>query len=161
MVKIALQIKATMENVEELKSSGSEFRWYLKFTCNNCGEVSEKWNYVSLSISTPAQRGNAVNHFVSKCKLCSRENSMTILEDSIKSFVANDQNNFQTIVIFDCRGLEPCDFSAREGWIAKVVNDGKEFTDVDLSEGEWADYCVKIKEPVGIYGIEHRFERVK
>ncbi|XP_003692796.1 CXXC motif containing zinc binding protein [Apis florea] len=160
MVKIALQMKATLENIGELKPSGGEFRWYLKFTCCNCGEVSEKWNYVSLNESTPAQRGNAVNHFISKCKLCSRENSMNILEDSIKSFIANDQDKFQTIVIFDCRGIEPSDFSAREGWIAKTIN-GREFTDVDLSEGEWVDYCDKIKEPVGIYEIEHKFERMK
>lgn len=160
MVKIALQMKATLENIGELKPSGAEFRWYLKFTCCNCGEASEKWNYVSLNESTPAQRGNAVNHFISKCKLCSRENSMSILEDSIKSFIANDQDKFQTIVIFDCRGIEPSDFSAREGWIAKTIN-GKEFTDADLTEGEWVDYCDKIKEPVGIYEIEHKFERMK
>ena len=86
---------------------------------------------------------------------------MTILEDSMKSFVATDQGRFQTIVVFDCRGFEPTDFSARDGWIANAVDDGKEFTEVDLTEGEWADYCDKIKQPVGIYDIEHRFERVK
>lgn len=86
---------------------------------------------------------------------------MTILEDSVKPFLAKDQGTFKTIVVFDCRGIELKDFSAREGWIAKAINDGKEFTDVDLSEGEWADYCDKIKEPVGIYEIVHRFERMK
>lgn len=161
MVKIALQVNATLENIEKLRPSGAEFRWYLKFTCSNCGEVSDKWNYVSLSESAPAQRGSAITHFLSKCKLCSRENSMTILEDSMKSFVATDQGTFQTIVVFDCRGFEPTDFSARDGWIANAVDDGKEFTEVDLTEGEWADYCDKIKQPVGIYDIEHRFERVK
>ncbi|KAK2578576.1 hypothetical protein KPH14_012010 [Odynerus spinipes] len=58
-------------------------------------------------------------------------------------------------------GLEPCDFSAREGWIAKAANGGKEFTDVDLSEGEWVEYCDITNQPVGIYEIEFRFERVK
>lgn len=161
MVKIALQIKATLENIEELKPANSDFRWYVKFTCSNCGEVSEKWNYVSLDESTPAPRGNAVIHFVNKCKLCSRENSMTILEASVDSFTANDQGKFKSIVVFDCRGLEPCDFSPRKGWLAKAVNDGKQFTDVDLTEREWADYCEIIKEPVGIYEIEHKFERIK
>ncbi|XP_012149328.1 CXXC motif containing zinc binding protein [Megachile rotundata] len=161
MVKIALQIKVTLENIQELRPSGPEFRWYFKFCCSNCGEVSEKWNYVSLNESIPAQRGNAVNHIVIKCKLCSRENSLTILEDSIKPYIADDQDKFQTIATFDCRGLEPTDFSAREGWIAKAIDDGKEFTDVDLSDGEWADYCDKIKEPVGIYQIEHKFARIK
>lgn len=161
MVKIALQIKATLDNIEELRPSGPEFRWYFKFTCSNCGETSEKWNYVSQDVSTPAQRGNAVNHFTRKCKLCSRENSMTIVEGSVHSFTADDQGKFKTVVVLDCRGIEPNDFSAKEGWVAKATNNGKEFKEVDLSEGEWADYCDKIKEPVGVYEIEHRFERIK
>ena len=29
----------------------------------------------------------------------------------------HDKNNkFKTIVVFDCRGLEPVDFSPRNGW---------------------------------------------
>lgn len=160
MVKIALQLKATLDNIAELKPSGPEFRWYLKFTCCNCGEKSDKWNYVSLDESTKAQRGSAVNHFASKCKLCLRENTMTILEESIKPYTDADQGKFATIVAFDCRGIEPCDFSAEEGWIAKV-SEGTEFRNVDLSEGEWVEYCDKIKQPVGVFEIEHQFQRIK
>lgn len=86
---------------------------------------------------------------------------MAIIEDSVGSFTMDDQGQFKTIVVFDCRGIEPSDFSAREGWVAKAMDGGKEFTDVDLSEGEWEDYCDKIMEPVGIYEIQHRFERIK
>lgn len=161
MVKIALQFRATFLNIEELKTSGTSFRWYLKFKCCNCGEESEKWNYVSLDESIPVTKGKAVDNFVSKCKLCSRENSMAILKDSIKSFTSDDQGKFKTLVVFDCRGIEPSDFSAREGWVAKAIDNGNEFTDVDLSEGEWAEYCDKIKQPVGIFEIEHKFERIK
>ncbi|XP_076228808.1 CXXC motif containing zinc binding protein [Nomia melanderi] len=74
---------------------------------------------------------------------------------------ASDQENFQTVAAFDCRGLEPCDFSARRGWVVKAIDNGSTFTDVDLTEGEWADYCQKIEKPVSIYEIEHRFERMK
>lgn len=161
MVKIALKLKVTFENIEELKTSGESFRWYFKFKCCNCGEESEKWNYVSLNESIPATKGNTVNHFVSKCKLCSRENSMTIIEDSIKPFTTDDQGKYKIVVVLDCRGLEPSDFSAREGWIAKAIDNGSEFTNVDLSEGEWAEYCDKINQPVGIYEIDHKFERIK
>ena len=165
MVKISLQIKVTLENIQELRPAGPEFRWYLKVCCSNCREESEKWVYMSLSETVPSQKGHAVNHFVTKCKLCNRENTLTILEDSVKPFVVNDTDEhlekFQTIVVFDCRGLEPSDFSPRAGWVAKAVDNGKEFTDVDLSEGEWVDYCDIIKQPVGIYDIEYRFERMK
>ncbi|XP_066591948.1 CXXC motif containing zinc binding protein [Prorops nasuta] len=161
MVKVALQIKVSLENIEELKTSGPEFKWYFKFCCSNCGEISKKWNYVLLNEFTNAQRGNAVNHFVSKCKLCSRENTMTILEDSIQNYTSEDDGKFKTVATFDCRGIEPCDFSAREGWIAQTIDGGTEFTDVDLSEGTWADYCDKIKQAVTISDIEYKFSRIK
>ncbi|EFN86576.1 UPF0587 protein C1orf123 homolog [Harpegnathos saltator] len=161
MVKIALQITCRLDNIEELKPGGPEFRWCLKFTCSNCGQASEKWNYVSLEESTPMQRGSGVNNFVIKCKLCSRENSMTIMEHTIKSFTLNDQGKFKAIVTFDCRGMEPSDFSAREGWTAQTIEGGREFSDVDLSEGEWEYYCDETLQPVGIYEIKHRFEKIK
>lgn len=161
MVKIALQIKAILENIEELKPAGREFSWCLKFTCSNCGEVSQKWNDVSLSEEFPEQHGKAVSHFVNKCKMCSRSNSATILEDSIKSYGPDDNGEFKTIVAFDCRGMEPSSFWARNGWIAKTVDGGVTFNDVDLTDGDWADYCEKIKQPVSISEIEHKFVRVK
>lgn len=161
MVKIALQVKANLENVEELKPLGPDFRWCFKFTCSNCGEKSEKWNYLSLNDEISAQHERDTHNFSSKCKLCSRVNTVTIISESINSYTADDQNKFKTLVILDCRGIEPCDFSAREGWLAKTIDNGKTFDDVDLSEGEWADYCDKTNQPVGIYEIEHKFERIK
>ncbi|XP_011299106.1 UPF0587 protein C1orf123 homolog [Fopius arisanus] len=161
MVKIALKIRANLENIQELRPCGADFRWCLKFTCSNCGEKSDKWNYISLSDEITADHGRDVINFSCKCKLCSRVNTMTIMGDSLGFYDVDDQGKLKKIVIFDCRGLEPSDFSPREGWIAKAIDDGKEFRDVDLSEGEWADYCDKIKQPVGIYDIEHNFERIK
>ncbi|XP_033329280.1 CXXC motif containing zinc binding protein [Megalopta genalis] len=161
MVKIALKIKATTENVEELRPSGPGFRWYLKLVCSNCREESDKWNYLSLSETVAAPKGHGVSHYVSKCKLCSRGNSITILGDLVKPFVARDQDSFQSIVVFDCRGLEPCDFWPRDGWTVKSVDDGTEFTDVDLTEGEWGEYCQKIDKSIWIYGIEFRLEKIK
>ncbi|KYM94378.1 PREDICTED: UPF0587 protein C1orf123 homolog [Cyphomyrmex costatus] len=161
MVKVALCVTCRLDNIEELKPSGPEFRWCLKFICCNCSNKSEKWNYLSLDESMPLQRGNGVCHFICKCKFCSRENSVTIIEDSIKSFTKDDEGKFKTIVVFDCRGIEPDNFSAGEGWVAKAANGGKEFNDVDLDEGEWEDYCDKIMEPVGIYEFQHRFQKMK
>ncbi|XP_015587324.1 UPF0587 protein C1orf123 homolog [Cephus cinctus] len=161
MVKIALFLKANLDSIEELKPLGPDFQWCLKFKCSNCDEVLEKWQYMSLSVFTRSPRGNMVNHFVSKCKLCHRENSMTILEDTIQSYTIDDNGEFKQMVVFDCRGIEPIDFSPGEGWYARAVSEGKEFEDVDLSEGEWADYCDKTKTPCGIFEIEHKFEKVK
>ena len=53
MVKIGLQIKATLEFVTGLKPDGEDFRYYLKLKCANCGEVSDRWQYITLAESQP------------------------------------------------------------------------------------------------------------
>ena len=35
------------------------------------------------------------------------------------------------------------------------------FPEVDLSDGEWTDYCEKLGESVGIYKIEAKFDQRK
>ena len=49
-------------------------------------------------------------------QLCGRENSIDILPDTLTSYNVEDSNKFKTLVVFDCRGLEPVDFSPRNGW---------------------------------------------
>jgi hypothetical protein len=161
MVKIALQMMCRLDNIDDLKTSGSKFKWWLKFTCSNCGETTDKWNGICLDEYTPAARGSNIYHFMSKCKFCLRENSMTIIENSITPFIAENQEQYQTIVVFDCRGIEPIDFSPRTGWIVRTAENGKEFTDIDLTDGEWEDYCDKTMKPVGIYQIQYKFLKIK
>ncbi len=36
--------------------------------------------------------------------------------DSLASYNFADSNKFKTIVVFDCRGVEPVEFSPRNGW---------------------------------------------
>ena len=49
-------------------------------------------------------------------QLCGRENSIDILADTVAKYNQEDNNKFKTIVVFDCRGLEPVEFSPRNGW---------------------------------------------
>lgn len=76
-------------------------------------------------------------------------------------YKSDDQNSFKTIVTFDCRGMEPTDFSPSEGWIAKAEESGKIFTDINLSEKEWVEYDEKSQQSVGVYELESRFVNVK
>nr|XP_048718307.1 CXXC motif containing zinc binding protein isoform X1 [Caretta caretta] len=110
MGKIGLQLKATLENITNLRPVGEDFRWYLKMKCGNCGEISEKWQYLQLMDSAPLKGGRGSATMVQKCKLCSRENSIDILRDTIKPYNAEDSEKFKTVVEFECRGLEPVDF---------------------------------------------------
>ncbi len=38
-----------------------------------------------------------------------------IIPESLASYNDDDQGKFKTVVQFDCRGMEPCDFSPRVG----------------------------------------------
>lgn len=80
MVKIALQIKATLENVEELRTGHPSYAFFIKIKCSNCGEESDKWHDLTEDETTNADTRNPDgSHFYMKCKLCSRENSIDIL----------------------------------------------------------------------------------
>ncbi|XP_032232266.1 UPF0587 protein v1g245604 isoform X1 [Nematostella vectensis] len=133
MVRIGLQLKANLENVTNLKAEGEDFRWYLMLKCMNCGEVTKQWVYMCLMESQPVKGGRGYAHFVSKCKLCHRENSVDIMKDSIHPYLASHNGKFHTIVSFDCRGVEPTDFSPRTGWTAEGENTSTPF-EVDLTE---------------------------
>ena len=160
MVRIGLQIKATLENVKSFKSSTDrDFTWRLQFTCTNCREVLPKYHDLSLTNEIPDEHGKNV-HFVCKCKMCSRTSNVTIEEDSISYYGIENEGEYKTIVVFDCRGLEPIKLLLGGGWSVTAVDDKDFFEDVDLSEAYWADYSTKIKEPVSITIDDHKFVRL-
>jgi hypothetical protein len=49
-------------------------------------------------------------------------------------YILQESEKFQTIVVFEGRGLEPVEFDPRGGWTAVGVDSGTEFLDVDLSQ---------------------------
>ncbi|CAO2590729.1 CXXC motif containing zinc binding protein [Lemmus lemmus] len=73
MGKITLQLKATLENVTNLRPVGEDFRWYLKVKCGNCGEISENLQYIQLIDSVALKGGRGSASRVQKCKLCARK----------------------------------------------------------------------------------------
>ncbi|KAG8188046.1 hypothetical protein JTE90_009920 [Oedothorax gibbosus] len=157
MGKIGLQIKVVLEGITDLEAYGEDFRWYMKLKCMNCGEEPEKWQYVDLTEKLPLKGGRGEANFVSKCKLCSRENSVEILPESRKMYTAEDSETFKTIVVFDCRGVEPIDFSPRIGFRAKGESSGTKFDEINLEEKEWVDYDEKANLSVSICEMEHKF----
>lgn len=82
MVKISLQIKATLEYVEELWTNHPDYNFSIKIKCLNCGEISDKWHDINESQKIPSKTGRSETNYIEKCKLCGRENSLDILEGS-------------------------------------------------------------------------------
>lgn len=161
MVKIALQMKALLENVNCLDAPQPEFRYYVKIKCSSCNEESDKWHDISLSDSVELKSGRASSNFVFKCKFCGKENQLDIIEKSVHGYTKEKEGSFHTIVEFDCRGMEPIKFSPREGWIVEASEGGQKFADVDLTEGDWIEYDEKLQESVRVYELEFRFIKSK
>ncbi|KAF6719735.1 UPF0587 protein C1orf123-like [Oryzias melastigma] len=162
MVKFGLQFKATLENVTNVRALGEDFRWFLKLKCGNCGEIPDKWQYVTLVENVPLKGGRGHASMVQKCKLCARENSIVrlLMFTQLLLFVwmkAEDNETFKTMVQFECRGLEPVDFQPQAGFAAEGAETGTPFLEVNLLEKDWTDYDEKAKESVGIYEVTHRF----
>uniref|UniRef100_A0A8D0F6H8 CXXC motif containing zinc binding protein n=1 Tax=Strix occidentalis caurina TaxID=311401 RepID=A0A8D0F6H8_STROC len=154
MGRIGLQLRATLENITRLRAEGEDFRWYLKVRRRRgLREVGE----AVLGDSAPLKGGRGSATMVQKCKLCSRENSIDILSQTIKPYNAEDSEKFKTIVEFECRGLEPVDFQPQAGFAAEGAESGTPFNDINLLEKDWNDYDEKTKESVGIYEVTHKF----
>ncbi|XP_009459612.1 PREDICTED: UPF0587 protein C1orf123 homolog [Nipponia nippon] len=157
--RIGLQLRATLENITRLRAEGEDFRWYLKLKCGNCGEVSEKWQYLRLMDSAPLKGGRGSATMVQKCKLCSRENSIghsryIFVIMLMKEAVRPPDILSQTIKPYN---LEPVDFQPQAGFAAEGAESGTPFNDINLLEKDWNDYDEKTKESVGIYEVTHKF----
>lgn len=76
-------------------------------------------------------------------------------------YTADDSGNYKTICSFDCRGIEPIEFSPRVGWLVKSSENGQSFDEVDLSEDDWVEYDQKNKSSIGIYEFESQFIKLK
>lgn len=79
----------------------------------------------------------------------------------VAAYTDADAGKFKTIVAFDCRGIEPVEFSPRSGWIVESSENGQKFEDVDLSEDDWVEYDQKNAISVGIYEFESNFIKMK
>jgi len=146
--------------VTELRAVGEDFRWYLKLRCTQCNEETPEFVYLSLLESQPLKGGRGSASLVLKCKLCSRDHSIDILPDSLQPYSAEDVPLHKTIVVFDCRGVEPSAFEPRMGWQAKSADSDTVFSNIDLTSLDWADYDEKCQLSVGIYELVSKFVRV-
>lgn len=179
MVKIGLQISCVLENIESLRA-GPSFAYFLKLRCNNCGESDDIWHDICEDERVKKDTRNAKgSNFVIKCKLCSRENSLDVVEASqgniilpssrisllilllVATYTEKDSGNFKGFVSFDCRGIEPIEFDARSGYIVKSAENGRTFEDVEIEDGDWTEYDDKNKNSVSIAEFKSQFVKLK
>ncbi|KAG5680687.1 hypothetical protein PVAND_010180 [Polypedilum vanderplanki] len=162
MVKIGLQISCMFENIEELKTEPN-YSYFFKLRCNNCGESDDKWHSICEEERFQEDTRNPKGfNFVIKCKMCSRDNTIDIVEQSAVSYTEEDVGKFKTIVQLECRGIEPTAFEPREGFIAKAIDNGNTFENVEIDEtGDWADFDEKNNNSVAISEFKSQFVKIK
>ncbi|MFH4983575.1 hypothetical protein AB6A40_010284 [Gnathostoma spinigerum] len=107
------------------------------------------------SLDLPGSRGTA--NYIQKCKLCGRMNSLNIVKESFKPYLIEKNEEYQPIIQFDCRGVEPVEFEPMKDWCAEGVESNTMFDNIDLTEKEWADYDEKVNDVTMISEIESRF----
>ncbi|KAG0240299.1 hypothetical protein BGX31_002122 [Mortierella sp. GBA43] len=156
---LALQIRAELENLKELIPSDADHTWHFKVQCTKCRETDSKYITMDAIHTSEMSSGRGEANLVMKCKGCKAEGSASFISKPV-AYTSND-SGFVTIVKVECRGLELVGFQPREGWEAKGETTDTKFEEIDLTEGEWADYDEKSGLPVGINTIEHRFVKDK
>jgi len=77
----------------------------------------------------------------------------------IKPYTIENNGSFAQMAVIECRGLELVDFEPRTGFKAVGVKSGTKFEDIDLTEGDWAEYDEKGGVPVGISELQTEFRR--
>ncbi|KAI7899986.1 uncharacterized protein BX663DRAFT_488735 [Cokeromyces recurvatus] len=161
MVKLGLYLKADLENVTGL-SPVDNYEWHFKIECTSCHEVDESWISFNQQDEYEMNSSRGSANLVMRCKFCKRDMSAQFEPSfKVKGYEIEKNGEFQQIAQFDCRGLELVDFQPRESWTAKGAESDTIFEDIDLTEGEWAEYDEKSGEPVGISNIEVQFKKEK
>jgi len=164
MVCLQLSIRAELENVTNLQPADPDnFEWFFTVKCTSCNEVHPKPVSINRLDSRSLGKGSSAN-FVWRCGNCKREASANVNAPTASALLtytleSSSANQFSTLAILDCRGLEFTHFHPEGTWMCVGVESGIVFNDVDLAEDDWTDYDEKSKLPVGISKLESRLSR--
>jgi len=78
-----------------------------------------------------------------------------------RDLTADDNDDYVPVLAMECRGLEPYAFHALGNEFKVVSEGGNVFEDdVDLSEGDWAEYDEENDAAVGVNEFESRIVAV-
>eukprot|EP00262_Sarcandra_glabra_P013727 TRINITY_DN386_c1_g1_i1.p1 TRINITY_DN386_c1_g1~~TRINITY_DN386_c1_g1_i1.p1 ORF type:complete len:172 (-),score=25.00 TRINITY_DN386_c1_g1_i1:387-902(-) len=162
MVHFMLMITGELENITHLQPQGGpddpNFAYYIKLKCGNCGELSAKETCVSLSETVPLPNSRGTVNVLQKCKFCGRDGSILMVPGRGRPLTLDVSQSGKSVslMMFDCRGFEPADFSFGDGWKAESLS-GTPFDGIDLSGGEFAEYDEKGQCPVTISNLRATF----
>ncbi|KAL8689127.1 MAG: hypothetical protein Q9224_004715 [Gallowayella concinna] len=158
---LALTLTADLSGVTDLlplDTQDEPFFYTFKVQCTSCRETHPNWVSVNRFESTDISGSKGEANFVWRCKACKRESTASIKE-APKAYTQASPPTRQTIITFDCRGLEFTEFQASGEWMAKGLETTTKFTAIDLIEDEWYDFDEKSGEEVSIKDLKWEIRR--
>ena len=124
------------------------------------GEEVKQGVFVSRDEEAEIEGSRGTANMVMRFAPGSKQCSLTVVDVKGKTNTTRpltaDDGGMVPIVAFECRGMEPVKWTPTSGYVCRSTG-GKAFDDVDLTEGEWADYDEDNELPVSIGGVEHEF----
>ncbi|KAL8731159.1 MAG: hypothetical protein Q9166_003566 [cf. Caloplaca sp. 2 TL-2023] len=161
LTMLALTLTADLTGVTELVPLDTQEEPYFytfKVQCTSCRETHPNWVSIGRFESSDISGSKGEANFVWRCKACKRESTASI-KDAPKTYTHASPPINQTIIEFDCRGLEFTEFQANGEWMAKGLETATIFTAIDLVEGEWYDFDEKSGEEVSIKDVKWDIRR--
>ena len=164
MVRLALKTVFALEGVVTLQAGDPLHHVYmLRLRCSQC--QTEYPSPVTVtraeSHAMPKSRGEA--HLVIRCKFCHKDASIVLEPASLAQHYSSqdsDAGRAVSMLVLDCRGVEPTAFIPGDGWIAHT--DRQTVFSVDLSDqGEFFDYDEQSQQPVSVHFVSASFDVVR
>lgn len=86
---------------------------FVQMKCTKCNELFSHIEYITVNerIDIPDSRGTA--NLVQKCKFCSCRGTILLDADTRKPYTSDKVNEYQPLIVMECRGIEPVDFDFR------------------------------------------------
>lgn len=153
------QLKASLENISSIIPSKS-YLWHFDFTCTKCHEPFPTTCSIDPDQENEIKGSRGTAQFVASCKFCKSSGNADVLVQTLKAYTEDDADQFKTVVEIEARGIEPTKWVISPGFLA-TCNSGTEWTSVDFSQDDWAEYDEKDSLADCISEVSSRISKVK
>lgn len=152
MVVHALQIKATLENVEELRFP-EDHDWTLDLEKGN--EIVKKEVIVNRGDTAPVEGSKGDANLVLPSLKANISIQDTLHKEVDGTYLAQDSGKWKTVMVMEARGVNIAEWHLTGPYKVISGNDGDRQTWADVSlNDEWMEVNEKTSAPVRIHEIE-------
>eukprot|EP01038_Epipyxis_sp_PR26KG_P011755 gene11755-15729_t len=157
MPLFVLKIKADLENINRLIPLNDNL-WTFNIQSSEGGDRRDNITVSSSDVmELEGSKGDA--NFIIKWPGAKSQSYIKIV--SIKKndgcYHADDSGNFVSILALECRGLEILSWIPGIDFVVESIG-GSAFENVDLTDGDWADYDEDNDTAVSVTNLEHVIE---